>query len=67
MPFAPAAAERAPRLFKNLSGCEKTSEFMSMTITFDCPAEMIRMCPAAAQVDGTAWPQLVTPRSNASF
>lgn len=66
MPFAPAClAEAAPRLFKNLSGCEKTAEFM--TITFDCTDEMKRHSPAAVHVDGTARPQLVTERSNASF
>jgi carbamoyltransferase len=66
MPFAPAAlADQAPRLFKNLSGCEKTAEFM--TITFDCTDEMIRKCPAAVHVDGTARPQLVSPETNASF
>jgi carbamoyltransferase len=66
MPFAPAClAEAAPRLFKNLSGCEKTAEFM--TITFDCTPEMKDQSPAAVHVDGTARPQLVTPRSNPSF
>jgi carbamoyltransferase len=66
MPFAPAALmEAGPRLFKNLSGCEKTAEFM--TITFDCTEEMKRMCPAAVHVDGTARPQLVSDRSNRSF
>jgi carbamoyltransferase len=66
MPFAPAClADAAPRLFKNLAGCEKTAEFM--TITFDCTDEMKRHSPAAVHVDGTARPQLVTPRSNPSF
>lgn len=66
MPFAPAClAEAAPRLFKNLAGCEKTAEFM--TITFDCTDEMKRLSPAAVHVDGTARPQLVTEKSNPSF
>jgi carbamoyltransferase len=66
MPFAPAAlASEAGRLFKNLSGCERTAEFM--TITFDCTDEMIRQCPAAVHVDGTARPQLVSDRTNPSF
>jgi carbamoyltransferase len=66
MPFAPAAlASEAPRLFKNLAGCTKTAEFM--TITFDCTDAMWRMCPAAVHVDGTARPQLVTERANPSF
>lgn len=66
MPFAPAVlAEAASRLFHNLAGCEKTAEFM--TITFDCTEEMKRHSPAAVHVDGTARPQLVTPRSNPSF
>lgn len=66
MPFAPAAlASEAHRLFKNISGCEKTAEFM--TITFDCTPAMIELCPAAVHVDGTARPQLVSPRTNPSF
>jgi carbamoyltransferase len=66
MPFAPVAlASEADRLFKNLAGCEKTAEFM--TITFDCKDEMVRQCPAAVHVDGTARPQLVSERTNPSF
>lgn len=66
MPFAPAAlASEAHRLFKNVAGCEKTAEFM--TVTFDCTEEMIAKCPAAVHVDGTARPQLVSERTNASF
>jgi carbamoyltransferase len=66
MPFAPAAlAGKAGRLFRNVEGCEKTAEFM--TITFDCTNEMIRLCPAAGHVDGTARPQLVSEGTNASF
>jgi carbamoyltransferase len=66
MPFAPAAlASEGHRLYRNLSGCEKTAEFM--TITFDCTAEMRKMCPAAVHVDGTARPQLVSARTNESF
>lgn len=66
MPFAPAALiEAGPRLFKNLAGCEKVAEFM--TITFDCTDEMKRLCPAAVHVDGTARPQLVNARTNPGF
>jgi carbamoyltransferase len=66
MPFAPAClAEEAPRLFKNLTGCEKTAEFM--TITFDCTDEMKHHSPAAVHIDGTARPQLVRADTNASF
>jgi carbamoyltransferase len=66
MPFAPAALkEEGHRLFKNLAGCEKTSEFM--TVTFDCSPDMGRMCPAAVHVDNTARPQLVSMETNASF
>jgi carbamoyltransferase len=66
MPFAPAAlASEGSRLFKNLGGCEKTAEFM--TITFDCTDDMSRMCPAAVHVDGTARPQLVSEQTNPSF
>jgi carbamoyltransferase len=66
MPFAPAVlAEEAHRLFKNLEGCDKTAEFM--TITFDCTEEMKSACPAAVHVDGTARPQLVSEKTNPSF
>ena len=66
MPFAPAVlASEAHRLFKNLEGCEKTAEFM--TITFDCTPEMMAQSPAAVHVDGTARPQLVSERTNPSF
>lgn len=67
MPFAPAVlAEAAPDLFIGLTqGCEKTSEFM--TITFDCTDEMKQHSPAAVHIDGTARPQLVTESSNPSF
>jgi carbamoyltransferase len=66
MPFAPAALmEAGHRLFRNLGGCEKAAEFM--TVTFDCTDEMKRLCPAAVHVDGTARPQLVSERTNPSF
>jgi carbamoyltransferase len=66
MPFAPSClAEFAPKLYKNLAGCEKTAEFM--TITFDCTDWMKSHSPAAVHVDGTARPQLVTPQSNPSY
>ena len=66
MPFAPAAlASEAHRLFKNIEGCEKTAEFM--TVTFDCTEEMCQMCPAAVHVDKTARPQLVSEETNPSF
>lgn len=66
MPFAPAClAEEAHTLFKNLKGCEKTAEFM--TITFDCTDEMKRHSPAAVHIDGTARPQLVRAATNPSF
>lgn len=66
MPFAPAClAEEAHTLFKNLKGCEKTAEFM--TITFDCTDEMKHHSPAAVHIDGTARPQLVRAATNPSF
>ena len=66
MPFAPAAlSSEAHRLFKNVNGCEKTAEFM--TITFDCTDEMCRHSPAAVHVDKTARPQLVSAQTNPSF
>ena len=66
MPFAPAClAEEAQNLFVGIEGCEKTSEFM--TITFDCTDAMKQHSPAAVHVDGTARPQFVTAQSNDSF
>ncbi len=66
MPFAPAVLEsESASLFHNVAGCEKTSEFM--TVTFDCTELMAQKCPAAVHVDCTARPQFVTPKSNASF
>ncbi len=66
MPFAPAVlASEAHKLFKNLGGCEKTAEFM--TITFDCTDRMVDMCPAAVHVDRTARPQLVSERTSPIF
>ena len=66
MPFAPAAlASEAHRLFRNMDGCEKTAEFMTMT--FDCTDEMKAKCPAAVHIDGTARPQLVSEKTNPSF
>jgi carbamoyltransferase len=66
MPFAPAAlASEAPKLFHNLTGCEKAAEFM--TVTFDCTDEMKQKCPAAVHIDGTARPQLVSEKTNSSF
>jgi len=66
MPFAPAVLEsEAASLFHNIEGCEKTSEFM--TVTFDCTDRMADNCPAAVHVDCTARPQFVTPQSNESF
>jgi carbamoyltransferase len=66
MPFAPATiAEHADRLYKGLGPGRYTAEFM--TITFDCTDEMKKQGPAAVHIDGTARPQLVSERSNASF
>ena len=66
MPFAPAClAEKADEMFVRTTGCEKTSEFM--TITFDCTKEMARLCPAAVHVDNTARPQFVSAETNSSF
>jgi carbamoyltransferase len=66
MPFAPAViGEDASRYFKGLDRAARSAEFM--TITFDCTEAMKDDCPAAVHVDGTARPQLVYERSNASF
>jgi len=66
MPFAPAVlASEADKLFYNTQGCEKTSEFM--TITFDCTDFMAEKCPAAVHIDRTARPQFVSEETNPSF
>ena len=63
MPFAPAVLDSEKyNLFLNCQGCEKTSEFM--TITFDCTDTMADKCPAAVHVDKTARPQFVSERTN---
>jgi len=66
MPFAPATLfEERHNCYKNMEGAEYTSEFM--TVTFDCTDFMIKKCPAAVHIDGTARPQLVSETSNPSF
>lgn len=66
MPFAPATLyEERERCYKNIKGAEYTSKFM--TITFDCTDFMLKNCPAAVHIDGTARPQLVSEESNPSF
>lgn len=66
MPFAPAVLDSEKyNLFLNCEGCEKTSQFM--TITFDCTDVMAQKCPAAVHVDKTARPQFVSEQSNESF
>jgi len=66
MPFAPAVlASEADKMFYNTKGCEKASEFM--TVTFKCTNKMAEDCPAAVHIDCTARPQFVTPVSNKSF
>ena len=66
MPFAPATlVEHRHDCYRNIDGAEYAAEFM--TLTFDCTERMKRESPAAVHVDGTARPQLVTPRSNPSF
>ena len=66
MPFAPATLyEERDKCYINMKGAEYTSEFM--TVTFDCTEFMLKNCPAAVHIDGTARPQLVSAESNESF
>jgi carbamoyltransferase len=59
MPFAPAtAAELADRCYINWAPDHLSSYYM--TITYDCTDQMIKNCPAAVHVDGTARPQVVS-------
>lgn len=62
MPFAPATAvELAKRCYKNWRPDHLSSYYM--TITYDCTEEMIKNCPAAVHIDGTARPQIVSENS----
>lgn len=66
MPFAPATLyEAREKCYKHIEGGGYAAEFM--TITFDCTEKMIKECPAAVHVDGTARPQLVRKETNPSF
>lgn len=66
MPFAPATLyEHREACYKNIKGAEYAAEFM--TLTFDCTDQMIRDCPAAVHVDGTARPQLVSSTGSPGF
>ena len=66
MPFAPATLyEHREACYKNIKGAEYAAEFM--TLTFDCTDQMIRDCPAAVHVDGTARPQLVSATGSPGF
>ena len=66
MPFAPATLyEHRHANYKLIDGADYAAEFM--TITFDCTPSMIRDCPAAVHVDGTARPQLVSATGSPGF
>ena len=66
MPFAPATLYEHRRAnYKLVDGADYAAQFM--TITFDCTESMIRDCPAAVHVDGTARPQLVSAEGSPSF
>ena len=66
MPFAPATLyEHRHANYKLIDGADYAAQFM--TITFDCTESMIRDCPAAVHVDGTARPQLVSAEGSPGF
>lgn len=66
MPFAPVTLyEYRHEYYKNIDGAENPAEFM--TLTFDCTEKMIRECPAAVHIDGTARPQLIKKEVNPSY
>ncbi|MEZ4390178.1 MAG: carbamoyltransferase C-terminal domain-containing protein [Polyangiales bacterium] len=66
MPFAPVTLwEDRHRYYKNVDVSEAAASFM--TITVDCTDEMIRDCPAAVHVDGTARPQLLRRETNPGY
>jgi len=66
MPFAPATLyEYRHENYKLVDGADYAAQFM--TITFDCTPSMLRDCPAAVHVDGTARPQLVSEKGSPGF
>jgi carbamoyltransferase len=66
MPFAPATLyEHRHENYKLVDGADYAAQFM--TITFDCTPSMLRDCPAAVHVDGTARPQLVSEKGSPGF
>lgn len=66
MPFAPVTLwEDRHRYYKNIDVSAAAANFM--TITVDCTDEMIRDCPAAVHVDGTARPQLLRRETNPGY
>lgn len=66
MPFAPATLyEYRHEYYRNMNGADLPAQFM--TVTFDCTKRMIRECPAAVHIDGTARPQLVRKEVSPGF
>lgn len=62
MPFAPVTAvELADKCYKSWKPDHIASYYM--TITYDCHEAMIKNCPAAVHIDGTARPQIVSEKS----
>ena len=66
MPFAPVVCDyQARALFTAPHGTLYAASFM--TVTFECTSVMKRIAPGAVHVDGTARPQILSKRFNASF
>lgn len=66
MPFAPATlTEYADDCYIGLDGARHPAHFM--TITFDCTPQMKVQSAGCVHVDGTARPQLVSPKSAPDF
>jgi len=62
MPFAPVTAvELADKCYKNWKPEHIATYYM--TVTYDCYDEMIKDCPAAVHIDGTARPQIISEES----
>ncbi len=61
MPFAPVTlSEKAGECYENMPADHYPAQFM--TLTYQCTPAMKKQSPAVVHLDGTARPQLISPR-----